>query len=107
MEELFEAVFEVVGGDRSFGGVGYGFLAEVVEGEGPGRGEAAAPGLIQDETHQIQGDFGLALVRFARKVHGEYYTDGRERYGRIQATLSIESARFLSPREAGAARGEA
>jgi hypothetical protein len=34
----------------------------VVEGEGPGRGEAAAPGLIQDKPHQLQSDLRVRLM---------------------------------------------
>src|SRR5215216_152504 len=62
LEELLEVVLEVFGGDRAVGGVGDGLLAEVVEGEGAGRGEPAAAGMLQDQPHQFQGDFGLALA---------------------------------------------
>ena len=62
LEKLLELVFEVVGGDSPVGGVGDGLFAEVVEGEAAGRGEAAAPGLIQDEPHQLQRYFRFRLA---------------------------------------------
>jgi hypothetical protein len=62
LQELLEVVLKVLGGHRTLGGVGDGLLAEVVEGEGAGRGEPAAAGLLQDEAHQLQGDLGLALA---------------------------------------------
>jgi hypothetical protein len=64
LEKLLELVFEVSGGDRSFGGVGDGLLAEVVEGEGSGRGESPAPGLIQNEPHQLQRHLRVGLALF-------------------------------------------
>ena len=64
LEEFLEVVLEVLGGDRALGGVGDGILAEMVEGEGAGRGEPTAAGMLQDEPHQLQGDlcFALALL---------------------------------------------
>ncbi len=65
LEKILESIFEVGGGDRSFGGVGNGLFAQVVEGEGPGRGEATAPGgLIQDEPHQLQRHLCVGLALF-------------------------------------------
>jgi hypothetical protein len=55
-------VFEVGSGDRPLGGVGYGLFAEVIEGESPGRGETAAPGLLQDQAHQLQRHLRVRLA---------------------------------------------
>jgi hypothetical protein len=62
LEKLFELVFEIRSGDRPFGGVGDGLFAEVVEREGSGRGEATAPGLVQDEPHQLQRHLRVGLT---------------------------------------------
>jgi hypothetical protein len=55
-------VFEVGGGDRPFGGVGYILFAEVIEGESSGRGETAVPGLLQDQPHQLQRHLRIHLT---------------------------------------------
>lgn len=62
MEKLFELIFEVISGSCSFGCIGDGLFAQVVEGEGTGWGEATAPGLIQDQPHQIQRHLRVRLA---------------------------------------------
>lgn len=63
MQKLLEIIFEVLGSNRALRVVGNGLLAEVIEGEGTRRREAAATGLLQDEPHQLQSDLGLALAQ--------------------------------------------
>ena len=109
LEKLLELVFEVVGGDSPVGGVGDGLFAEVVEGEGTGRGEAAAPGLIQDEPHQLQRYFRVrlallqvsplertGLVLKALPVDGTGSIQGPRgpgrRYGKLGCTLVLKTA---------------
>jgi hypothetical protein len=89
LEQFLELVFEVGGGGRSFGRVGDGLFAEVVEGEGAGRGEAAAPGLVQDKPHQLQCYLrvGLALLQ-STSLQAPVYREGRpDRGGRYRAAL--------------------
>src|SRR5918994_3103084 len=66
LEQLLQVLFEVVSGYALFRGVGDGLFAEVVEGEGTGRGKPPAPGVFQDEPHQLHGDLGLALALLHR-----------------------------------------
>lgn len=73
LEELFEFAFEVFRRDRAFGGVRHGLFAKMVKREGPGRGEAAAPGLLHDEPHEFEGYLGLALRVVPLLLHGMDY----------------------------------
>jgi hypothetical protein len=89
LKQFLKLVFEVGGGDRPFGRVGDGLFAEVVEGKGPGRGEAAAPGLVQDKPHQLQCYLrvGLALLQ-GTSLRAPVYREGRSfRGGRYDAAL--------------------
>ncbi len=67
MKQPLQSFFEILGGHGAFRGVGYSLFAKVIEGEGTGRGEAAAPGLIQDHPHQLQRNLGLGF----RLLHGD------------------------------------
>ena len=62
LKQLLQVLFQVVCGYAVFRGVCDGLLAEVVEGQGTCRGKPPAPGMFEDEPHQLQGDLGLALA---------------------------------------------
>src|ERR687893_240881 len=117
LKHILQAVFKIVCGYAVFRGVGYGLLAEVVEGERTGRRESPASGVFQDEPHQLQGDLGFALALLhtgasLRPVRAGDYTGGASRYGRIESALIPDlsptrdsETRAAGPREVQNARG--
>ena len=103
LEELLELLFEVVRSNRAFGTVGDGLFAEVIEGEGPGRGEATAPGLIQDEPHQLERHLRIRLALLqavppsSRKpASRSSLWIGRHRHGRFLSFLAARQPGRLS-----------
>jgi hypothetical protein len=69
LEQLFEPVLQVIGGDVALRVIGNGLFAQMIEGEGSGRREPPPAGLLQHQPREVQSHLGVAF-RVLYLLHG-------------------------------------